>query len=119
MRFHLKKVRANVAAASTDDLLDRATVWREGMEPEALEAIEAELRKRGVGPSELERHAEHRAGEVARDPGGTAQVCYRCERPAVAWCWVWGRFWKVLPMFPRRARVCEEHRPGGATTSPR
>ena len=40
MRLDLDRVRANVRAAGTEDLMDRSTVWRDGMEPEALDIIE-------------------------------------------------------------------------------
>ena len=39
MELDLERVRANAQQASTEDLLDRATVFRDGMEPEALEII--------------------------------------------------------------------------------
>ena len=119
MQFNIDKLRANVRSAATEDLLDRATVWRDGMVPEALDAIEAELRRRGVRPDEIERHAERRAGAVMAGRDGVAAVCYRCARPAVERRWVWGRLWKVLPLFPRRAYVCAEHGPrrGRATSA--
>jgi ATP-dependent helicase YprA (DUF1998 family) len=117
MRFNLQKVRADVQEASIEDLLDRATVWRDGMEPEALELIEAELQRQGIQPSDLEEHAARRAKEVMTDREGLAAVCYRCGRPASEKRWVWGRFWKILPLFPRRAYVCEEHRPSRSAIS--
>ena len=46
--FDLDRVRKNVEEATTIDLLERATVFREGMELEALELIETELRRRGI-----------------------------------------------------------------------
>ncbi len=115
MRFDREKTRQNVRAASTQDLLDRATVWRDGMEPEVLQLIETELQGRGVRPADVEAHAERRAAEAPAGAGGMRPVCHRCERPAVGRAWVWGRLWRLLPMFPRRAFVCEDHRPGGAT----
>ena len=47
--FDLNQVRQNAKAATTEDLLDRLTVYRAGMEPAAIEVIEAELDKRGIG----------------------------------------------------------------------
>lgn len=119
MRFDLEKVRANVEAASTEDLLDRVTVWRDGMESEALDVIEAELEARGVRPAEIQSHAERRAGEIIVAPDGLARVCYRCGRPAVERRWVWGKLWRVVPLFPHPVYVCAEHRPDGTPTSPR
>jgi hypothetical protein len=110
MEFDIEKVRTNVRSATTEDLLDRATVWRDGMESEALEVIEAELARRGVGPDAIKKHAQRRAAVVLADKNGVAAVCYRCHRPAVERCRVWGRLWNVLPLFPRRAYVCDLHR---------
>jgi hypothetical protein len=117
MRFDPAKTRTNVASATTEDLLDRATIWREGMEPEALDLIDAELRKRGVTLADLEAHASQRSTETIGGPDGTAAICYRCAKPAIEQCWVWGKLWYVLPLFPRRAYVCEDHRPGAAMPS--
>jgi ATP-dependent helicase YprA (DUF1998 family) len=115
MRLNLSKVHANVKEASTDDLLDRVTLWHEGMEPEALEIIEAELRSRGIQPADLNAHSERRRREAIVAPGGFAAVCYRCGQPAIDRRWIWGRLWRILPMFPRLVYVCAEHRPGRAT----
>ena len=82
MSFDLEKVRANVRQADTADLLDRATVWRDGMEPEALGLIEAELRRRGVRAEELEEHALRRAGNMIARRDGLPAVCYYCGKPA-------------------------------------
>ena len=62
MRLDLDKVRANARAASDEDLLDRVTVYREGMEPQAVPIFEAELRDRGVGPEQIEGHAQRYQG---------------------------------------------------------
>jgi hypothetical protein len=109
MSFDLEKVRANVRQAETADLLDRVTIWRDGMEPEAIELIEAELRRRGVQAEELEAHARQRAGNMILRPDGLPVVCYYCNKPAVSRRWVWGRTRGIGPPIPRRACVCEEH----------
>jgi hypothetical protein len=111
MSFDLEKVRANVREAETADLLDRATVWREGIVPEVLDVIEAELCRRGVRAKELEEHARRRAGNMILRRDGLPAVCYYCSKPAVMRRWVWGRMWRIGPPFPRRACVCEEHAP--------
>jgi hypothetical protein len=104
----LERVRANVRSASTDDLLDRATVHRSGMEPEALELIEEELRRRGVTAAQQIDHAT-RYLDVVTDAGGLALRCQRCDRPAVWRGWGWHRLGGVLPLFPRRLMLCAEH----------
>lgn len=111
MLFDPDKVRANVAKATDDDLLDRVTVQREGMEPAALEIIEEELRRRGIGADRIAEHAEQREGEVVRRDDGTVATCSRCARPAVVEVPGWQRLFGVVPIFPRTVRYCEEHRP--------
>lgn len=111
MELDLNRVQDNVRAATTADLLDRATIYRPGMEASALVLIDAELRSRGVGPAELATHGERRAAEVILDRHGVPWTCHLCHRPAVERRWVWGRLWKVLPLFPRRAYLCALHLP--------
>jgi hypothetical protein len=126
LEFDVERVRANVRAATTEDLLDRATVHRAGMEPETLEIIETELCRRGVYADQVEAHAARYGDEVLRRPDGTAVCCSFCERPAVARGWGWhrltGRLLSRLPLYrPQRCCYCAEHRPasrkeGGATS---
>jgi hypothetical protein len=116
-QLELNRVRANAEAATKEDLLDRATVYRDGMEPQALEIIDAELRRRGLGAADVAAHAEQR-GPVVNDAAGLVRECYRCRRPAVGLGWAWHRLWGRLPLFPRRVAFCERHAPGAAATSP-
>ncbi|HXG08278.1 MAG TPA: hypothetical protein VNK04_00650 [Gemmataceae bacterium] len=106
MHFDADRVRQNARVADTDDLLDRVTVYREGMEPEALDLIEEELRARGVTPAQIAAHARQRQGQVLRLPDGTAAVCSFCRRPAVAEGWGWHWLLGLLPIFPRRFFYC-------------
>ena len=112
--FDPERVRSNVRQAEDEDLLDRVTVYRSGMEPEALEIIEAELRARGIRGEQIEAHAQERAPEIIPLPDGTVRPCSFCHRPAVDHGWGWHRLWGVLPVFPRYYFYCEEHRPAGA-----
>jgi hypothetical protein len=118
MQFDAEKVRANARAASLEDLLDRVTVYRQGMEPAALPILEQELRSRGVSREQIDAHAARREQEVLLGPDGWALPCSFCERPAVTQGWGWHRLWGLLPVFPRPFRYCAEHRPeagpGGA-----
>jgi hypothetical protein len=107
----LERVRANVRQAATEDLLDRATVYREGMEVEALDIIEEELRARGVSRDAIAEHERNRREETCFDAEGIALTCHRCRRPAVAETWGWHRLWGRLPLFPRRFAWCAEHKP--------
>jgi hypothetical protein len=105
----LERVRANVRRATTEDLLDRATVYRGGMEAEALEIIDAELRQRGLSAFDVADHAERRRSQVLFSPEGWALKCQRCYRPAVGRVWGWHRLLGLLPVFPRWFLYCEEH----------
>src|SRR5437870_5713668 len=100
MLFDLDRVKRNVRAAETEDLLDRATVYRRGMEPAALEVIESELRARGVRPEEIESHNERRRQETRVLADGTARRCSFCDRPAIAEGRGWHRLWRLVPLFP-------------------
>jgi hypothetical protein len=138
IEFERERVRANVREATTEDLLDRATLYREGMEPEALEIIEAELCRRGVSADQVAAHAARPGAEVVRLPDGTPARCSLCDRPAVARAWGWHRLQgtgpaasvmslfslllRLLPLYrPRRLYYCAAHRPAnrGAGPTPR
>jgi hypothetical protein len=106
----LERVRTNVLSAEVEDLLDRATVYRNGMEPDALELIDAELRARGIDATAVADHRERRAATLY-EANGLAVKCVRCFRPAVARRWGWHCLWGVLPVFPRRLAFCAEHQP--------
>jgi hypothetical protein len=101
------RVLANARQSSTEDLLDRMTVYRAGMEPEALAIIRDELFARGVTAEEIADH-EQRRGEVLVE-GGRAVRCRRCARPAVVRRWRWGKLFGVIPLFPRVEALCSEH----------
>jgi hypothetical protein len=110
LELYLDRVKANVERAGTEDLLDRATVYRNGMEPDALELIDAELHARGVGEADRLAHRVRRARAIYGSDG-LAVKCVMCARPAVARKWRWHRLWGVLPVFPRPAGFCEVHLP--------
>jgi hypothetical protein len=109
MEFDLERVRENVHKATTEDLLDRATVYRAGLEPEALPVVLEELRARGVTPEAIVAHEGARQG-VMQAPEGVAQKCHRCHRPAVTREWDWHRMFGRMPLFPRPFYLCEVHR---------
>jgi hypothetical protein len=118
MLFNLERVKENVRKATTEDLLDRITVYRAGMEESALEVIEAELRARDISANAIATHAERRRQETMLLPDGTAVRCSFCDRPAVAEGWGWHRLWGLLPIFPRFYYYCSEHRPDVQRTQP-
>jgi hypothetical protein len=108
--FDEQKVLLNARQATTEDLLERVTAFREEMEPEAIEIIKMELRRRGVGPEQIQQASQDRAGKLVRDRTGLARRCSICARPAVARRWGWHRLWGRLPLFPRLLNYCAEHR---------
>src|SRR5262245_42375371 len=107
MRLDLQRVSEEVARAPTEDLLDRITVYQDGMEPEALDLIDAELRHRGVTLSEIEAHEANRRRTMITGPDRMPVKCAFCWRPAVVEVWDWHRLWKKVPFFPRRMSYCE------------
>jgi hypothetical protein len=112
MRFDPERVRRNVSQAATEDLLDRVTVFRPGMEPEGLELMEAELTSRGISREAIEAHATLRRQAVLFEDSGVAFSCTFCHRPAQGKGWRWHRIWGLLPIFPRYVYYCNVHQPG-------
>jgi hypothetical protein len=112
MKFEPQQVLLNARKATTEDLLDRVTVYRDGMEPDALPILEGELRSRGVTAEQIEAHQQQRQN-VVRFPDGIAAKCSQrdCYRPAIVRRWGWHRLWFGLPVFPRLFYDCEEHQP--------
>jgi hypothetical protein len=108
--FDPQRVLVNVRQADTQDLLNRATVYRDGMEPDALPIIERELHDRGVTSAQIEEYHERMNRQVIQCEG-IAVRCSFCNGPAVAEAWGWHRLWGKLPLFPRRLYYCLEHRP--------
>jgi hypothetical protein len=119
MQLDLDHVRSNVRQATTEDLMDRATVYREEMEADALEIIDKELAARCVSAAALDGHARERRGSL-RDACGMALRCSICARPAVRMQRGWHRLWGVMPLFRRDFYLCEEHAGAlaAAVTSP-
>jgi hypothetical protein len=118
MMFDLERIRDNVRQATTEDLLDRVTAYRAGMEPEALRLMETELRDRDISPDEIEAHAEKRRRESKLHPDGTALRCTFCRRPAVAEGWGWHKLWGLVPLIPMFYRYCSQHLPPPASPPP-
>jgi len=111
--FDFERVLANVRRSATDDLLSRITVFREGMEPQALQLIENELAGRGIGSEEIAAFEEKLRREMIVGADGLPVRCSFCHLPAVAQGWDWHRLWGRIPVFQRYFYYCEEHRPAG------
>jgi hypothetical protein len=108
--FNAEKVRENARHSSTADLLERVTVYRKGMQPEAIEIIEEELHDRGVGPMEIHVHLRQSEQELLFDSHGLPLACTFCNAPAVTQAQGWYCLWGTVPLFPRLVRYCQAHR---------
>jgi hypothetical protein len=109
MEWDEEKLLLNIRQADTDDLLDRITAYRAGMEPEAIDLIERELHRRGVTAAQILDQAEAYRRECVFDANGIAKMCSTCRRPAVYEGWGWHKILGKVPLFPRWMRYCEEH----------
>jgi hypothetical protein len=98
-----------LAAADTDDLLDRFTAYRAGMEPVALELIAKELYRRGVSANRIMQLRETYERECIFHPDGVAIMCSYCRKPAIKQGWGWHRLWGRVLILPRWLRYCAEH----------
>ena len=110
MDHDLERIRKNIQQATTEDLLDRATVYRAGMEEQPLVLVEWELEQRGIGFEALETHRKLREAVMVHSDG-VAVICSFCHRPAIEQRWGWHRLRGKIPIFPRRFRYCEAHLP--------
>jgi hypothetical protein len=108
MELNLERVRHNVRNATTEDLLDRATVFREEMEPSALEVIDGELLARGITIQDIETHLDNRQDALLH-ADGTVVKCTFCHRPAVRQGWGWHYMLGLVPVFPRTIAWCDVH----------
>lgn len=109
MRLNFDKLQRNIREASTEDLLNRITFYKAGMEPEAVLLIEVELRRRGVGDEEIASWAPKPEEPYIWLDDGTVARCSFCTRPAIRTGWNWHRLFGWLPLFPRIFRYCREH----------
>jgi hypothetical protein len=107
--FNLERIRENARQAETEDLLDRITVFQPEMEPEAVGAIEEELRVRGLTTADINHHARQREATGFLKVRDLPVRCSFCFRPALGWHWSWHRFWGMIPLFPRRYYFCGLH----------
>jgi hypothetical protein len=109
MELNLKRVAEFIRGAETEDLLDRVTVYRDGMEPAALDLMEMELDRRGVSRDDISAHDDMRRETAIILPDGTALRCSFCDRPAVRRGFGWHKLFGRVPVFPRVFARCELH----------
>src|SRR5262249_26993810 len=94
--------------SSTEELLDRVTVFRSGMEPEAVEIIKAELGSRGVSRDKIAEFEQIRRKDGLVG-GDLPRTCSYCDRPATVQAWGFAHGRTLLPIAPWRFNYCEEH----------
>jgi hypothetical protein len=120
MDLDSQKFLDRIKHEDTDDLLDSVTAFRAGMEPEAIEMIESELRRRGVNSVAIDEYAQTVRAECLFETDRTAKMCSFCRKPAVAEGWGWHKILgRWLPIFPRWVRYCKKHAPATSTAHPR
>lgn len=119
MEWDLQKVVANICQADTDDLIDRITAYRAGLESEAIEMIENELQRRSVSEAEIQVYRQQCQTECLFHTDGTAKMCSFCRKPAVTEKWGWHRLLDKIPLLPRRMRYCKEHQTRETASEPR
>ena len=111
MKFDLRRVAEFIRGAESEDLLDRVTVYRAGMEPAALDLMELELDRRGFTRDDIAEHDRQRRESVILLPDGTALRCSFCDRPAIRKRWGWHRLFGRVPVFPWVFACCDVHDP--------
>lgn len=109
MDFDLRTVAENIRSAKTEELLDRVTVYRDDMEPAAVDLMEHELAHRGVTPERIAEHGRERRAAALVEPDGFVKRCAFCDRPAVTRAWTWHRPHRRIRLFPQRLSFCEVH----------
>ncbi len=111
MLLDVERMKANVRQAETEDLLDRVTIFRGGMEEAALAYIDEELRRRDITRADIHAHEDMRRQNLILMRDGFPARCGECFRPAVEcvvdWHWVYG----LIPLFRQSFYYCEKHRP--------
>ncbi len=109
MELNLKRVAEFIRGAETEDLLDRVTVYRDCMEPAALDLMEGELDRRGITREQIAEHDAKLREAAILNPDGTPMRCSFCDRPAIQRQRGWHRLWGRIPLFPRMLCYCETH----------
>ncbi|MGL4419886.1 MAG: hypothetical protein ACRCZF_04405, partial [Gemmataceae bacterium] len=93
----------------TEELLDQILFFRQETEPVALDLMEAELQKRGLGEADWLLHdAGHRA-MCLQDSAGQVVRCSFCRRPAQVQARQWRKLFGMIPLWPQLLPACAAH----------
>ena len=109
MQLNLEKVRMYAKKADNRALLDRVTVFQQGMEPAAIEIIKKELLQRGISHADISQHENIYKDLVIRGPEGMPRLCKKCSLPAISLEWGWLKVFGFIPLLPWQYLFCEEH----------
>src|SRR5260370_37044973 len=109
MESDLQKLLVNIRKADTDELLDRITAYRLGLEADAIDMVEQELHRRGVAAERIAEHWELCRRDCTFHADGTAKMCSHCRKPRVREGWGWHKIFGKLPVFPRPLCCCQVH----------
>lgn len=116
VRLDLQAVAENARRAETTELLDRVTVYRDDMEPAAVDLIEGELSRRGIERDAIREHDRQRRERLVQDSDGNLIRCEFCDQPAVRLGRSWHRIGGLIPVFRRTFYYCAEHEPKSELT---
>src|SRR5689334_17675070 len=83
LEFNRSRTDELAQQATSELLMDKITVYRAAMEPEAVDIFERELARRGVTQLQINAHDDARRRTAIMLPDGTARRCAFCERPAM------------------------------------
>ncbi len=114
MPLELRPVAEYIRRATTEELLDRVTVYRDDMEPAAVDLMENELWRRGLTRERVTDHATDRRATAVVGADGRVVRCAFCDRPAVTKAWGWRKLFGRIPIFPRVFPRCGSHGPAPA-----
>ncbi len=113
MSLDLERVLINIRKSETRDLLNRVTVFKSGMEPEAIPLVANELADRGVTQEMIDRYDARLRTVVVLLEDGCAAKCSLCHEPAVTRVWGSHKLLGIIPLFPRVVYYCTYHQPDG------
>lgn len=108
MEFDPDRVRKNASLAETADLLERVTIQRDELEPEALAIIMQELLSRNIRP-EAVVNFECLRSQAIYDSNGNPRLCRYCRRPAIFTQKGWFKLFRFVPIFPITEYCCAAH----------
>ena len=103
-----EQVRKFAALAETNDLIERVTIQRDDLDPEALTIIMQELLSRNISAETVSEYEKSR-DKFLYDSQGKPRLCNICGRPAISSIKSWLKFLRIVPIMPITEYCCEAH----------